>query len=185
MPVLQLHRPVIRVYSDASFEPGSNKPARIGFVVLPHTGTPVGMTAVIPDNVIAAFDVRDQQITPLEAYCAIAVPFNVPEMLGGSDLIWYIDNQAACACLIKGSSSVSDIGTIVTIAHLLYVKLHIRVYFEWVDTNANISDGLSRVGLVDPWTMNQNWQLYIAELPNFMELATLCLPDIFHTLFGK
>ena len=65
VPVLQLHRPVIRVYSDASFEPGSNKPARIGFVVLPHTGTPVGMTAVIPDHVIAAFDVRDQQITPL------------------------------------------------------------------------------------------------------------------------
>ena len=106
-------------------------------------------------------------------------------MLGGSDLVWYIDNQAACACLIKGSSSVSDIGTIVTIAHLLYVKLHIRVYFEWVDTNANISDGLSRDGLVDCWTMSQCWQLSIAELPDFMVIAMLCLPDIFHTLTDK
>ena len=77
--------------------------------------------ADIPDDVIAAFDVRDLQITPLEAFCAIVVPFNVPEMIGGSDLIWYIDNQAACACLIKGSSSVSDTCTIVIIAHLLCV----------------------------------------------------------------
>ena len=34
---------------------------------------------------------------------------------------------------------------------------------EWVDTESNISDGLSRSGVLDPWTQSQNWDL--VEIP--------------------
>ena len=34
--------------------------------------------------------------------------------------------------------------------HLLAMYIGCRIWFEWVDTNANPSDGLSRDGLSDP-----------------------------------
>ena len=32
-------------------------------------------------------------------------------------------------------------------------------WFEWIDSDSNPSDGLSRLGIEDPWTTAQGWQL--------------------------
>ena len=34
-----------------------------------------------------------------------------------------------------------------------------RAWFEWIDSKSNPSDGLSRDGLEDPWTIAQDWDL--------------------------
>ena len=33
------------------------------------------------------------------------------------------------------------------------------VWFEWIDSHSNPADGLSRLGLKDPWTLKQGWTL--------------------------
>jgi hypothetical protein len=120
----------------------------------------------IQPDVLQTFKVRTQQITPCEAFCAVVVPFLHPHLFRHKDVIWFIDNQAALSSLIKGSSSQSDISLIATFAHLMFAVLGCRVYFEWVDSEANPSDGLSRDGVVDSWTCQQGWQVeFIPEFP--------------------
>ena len=38
-------------------------------------------------------------------------------------------------------------------------RSNIRVWYEWVDSESNISDGLSRDGLDDKFAIAQGWSL--------------------------
>lgn len=40
------------------------------------------------------------------------------------------------------------------------------MWFEWVDSQSNPSDGLSRLGLGDPWTTTQDWDLAEYHFPS-------------------
>ena len=40
---------------------------------------------------------------------------------------------------------------------LLFIRYIIAVWFEWVDSDSNLADGLSRDGAEDSWTLKQNW----------------------------
>ena len=46
---------------------------------------------------------------------------------------------------------------------LLALSLQMRVWVDWVDTDSNPADGLSRDGVHDRWTLTQGWQCF--ELP--------------------
>ena len=65
----------------------------------------------------------------------------------GRDVIWFIDNEAACSALIRGSSTSEDVQDITEAAALMSSLLGCRVWYEWIDSSSNVSDGLSRVGL--------------------------------------
>ena len=43
---------------------------------------------------------------------------------------------------------------------LLLIRYNIAVWFEWVDSDSNFADGLSRDGAEDSWTLKQNWELH-------------------------
>ena len=45
------------------------------------------------------------------------------------------------------------------VAHMLWLHLDMRVWIEWIDSHSNPSDGLSRDGYVDAWTLKQQWHL--------------------------
>ena len=170
--VLGRPQAAIRLYSDASFEPADSSPARLGYVIFHDDDLPpVAGTATLPQDVLACFVQRQQQITVCEAFCGILVPFNHHELFQGRDIIWFIDNQAAVSALIKGTSSHHDISLVAALTHLMFALLGARVYFEWVDSEANPSDGLSRLGLLDPWTLCQGWSLLEAPLPPWQVLS--------------
>jgi hypothetical protein len=42
-------------------------------------------------------------------------------------------------------------------AQVILYKLGARTWWEWVDSASNPSDGLSRLGVQNPWTLSQNW----------------------------
>ena len=175
--------PPVRVYSGASFELQASTQARLGFVVFPASTsvTPVGMSVDVPVDVLAQLVPRQQQIAVCEAVLGVVVPYNVPHLLSGCDVIWYIDNQSACQLLVKGSSSHEDMSVVAALTHLMLARLGCRVYFEYIESEANPSDGLSRDGLLDSWTQAQGWTLLQAELPPFLHgafdslSAALCL----------
>jgi hypothetical protein len=160
----------VKVYSDASFEPP--RKAKLGYVIFLNDGRqPVGRTAIIPDEVMDEFIPRKTQITPCEAFCGVVVPFNHLELFRGRDVVWFIDNTAALSILIKCASSLHDLNSIATVMHLLMAKVGCRIWFEWIDSDSNPSDGLSRDGLEDEWTKRQGWDLGTATLPEWHELA--------------
>ena len=61
---------------------------------------------------------------------------------------------------------------------IMLAKLGCRVFFEFVASDDNPSDGLSRNGLLDNWSLEQNWSLDTAKQPNI----AWCLKADFHDL---
>ena len=165
-------RPV-RIYSDASYEPSAQVPARLGFVIFPSDDhvQPLGMSMDISDAVLGRFQVRQTQINGCEALAGVIIPANAPDLLRGRDIVWFVDNQAACQILMKGSSSLPDIAVIAAVTQLLFTRLGCRVYFEYVPSDSNPSDGLSRDGLQDSWTLSQGWRLLPAVTPEILFTA--------------
>ena len=50
-------------------------------------------------------------------------------------------------------------------AHMLWQDLGAHVWLEWIDSKSNPADGLSRLGLSDPWTRQQPWRLEESPVP--------------------
>jgi hypothetical protein len=46
-----------------------------------------------------------------------------------------------------------------------------RGWFEWIDTDANPSDGLSRDGVSDHWTTQQRWRVLPAADPEWPSVS--------------
>eukprot|EP00435_Cladocopium_sp_Y103_P048679 s223_g14.t1 len=157
-PVCGADRAPLVVYSDASFE---NDVLRLGWVVMcPGTSTqPQGGTCVVPDDVIASSLPRRQQIYPGEAVVALVLPALCPDLLRNRDILWFIDNESAASTLVRCVSSQCDVHEIAQYSHYLLNRLGARTWFEWIDSDSNPSDGLSRLGLDDEWTQTQGWSL--------------------------
>ena len=153
-------QPPSRIYSDASYEPDTDMLAGIGFVAFDTSAAhaSIGMAAELPKHVLDLFNQRHQQITPCEAILGVIVPHTLPHVMAGRDVLWYIDNQAACEPLIKGSSTSFDLNFIASLTHLMFARLRCRVFFEHIESEANPADGLSRDGLLDAWTLAQGLQ---------------------------
>ena len=49
--------------------------------------------------------------------------------------------------------------------HMLWQELGARVWLEWIDSKSNPADGLSGLGLLDPWARQQPWHLEEAPVP--------------------
>ena len=71
-----------------------------------------------------------------------------------------IENEAAASAMIKGDSRLPVVGTMAMCVQLLLIRYKIVIWFEWVDSNSNLADGLSRDGAEDPWTLDQHWELH-------------------------
>ena len=145
------------IYSDASFE---NDTLRLGWVIMWRTDTPCGVTCTVPQRVISSWQPRSQQIYPGETLCGLLVPWFHGHALADLDVLWFVDNEAVVASLFRGGSSQADVHTMVQLAQYLLQHFRIRVWFEWIDSHSNPSDGLSRVGLLDSWTQLQPWHLF-------------------------
>ena len=170
LPVLQeAKRPVV-IYSDASYEQGQ---ARCGWVILRPGYKPVGQTVVVNSDWLAAWEPRQTQIFAAEAFCALLVPFNVPQLLADQDLLWFVDNEAAASAMIRGSGGSVDVDKNVQLSSILLLRLRARLWIEWVNSDANPSDGLSRAGLADHWTQSQAWDLAEAAFPSSSIWETL------------
>ena len=156
---------VVRIYSDASFE---DDVLRLGWVIFPSGGIPLGGTTVVPQEVIATWRPRQQQIYPGETLAAVVVPALAAEPLASQSILWFIDNEAAAAALIRASTSEADVLTMVQQAHLQFSRLQARTWFEWIDSESNPADGLSRDGLQDTWTSSQPWRLQEFPFPSVL-----------------
>ena len=154
--VLPQQRPLVRCYSDASFE---GNILRLGWVLFFPNRIPVGGTCVVPSSEIDLWIPRKQQIFPGEALCGLVIPVHLQDCLASCDILWWGDNESAIAALARGTSSQDDVHELVQATHLTLHRLSRRVWWEWIDTSSNPSDGLSRSGLSDPWTLQQNWML--------------------------
>ena len=114
-------------------------------IFCPHTH-PLGVTTIVPSTVLAEWQPRAQQIYPGETLASLVMPHLCSEVLAGRDMLCFINNEASAAALIRASAAEPDVLALVQQAHLQFHQLQIRTWFEWVDTESNPADGLSRDG---------------------------------------
>ena len=46
-------------------------------------------------------------------------------------------------------------------------KLKSSLWYEWIDSDSNPADGLSRDGVTDEWTTQQGWKLHDLGSPDW------------------
>ena len=118
-------------------------------------------------DILASWLPRKQQIFAAEAFALYAAIATHEEALRGKDLIAFVDNEGAAAAIIRGSSKQHDVGIIVQCIQWLCVRSNIRLWVEWIDSDSNPSDGLSRDGGEDLWTLRQGWRVEMAKQPSW------------------
>ena len=93
-------------------------------------------------------------------------------------MIWFDDNTAALSAMLKGSSPAQDVAHLMEIMHLRLAFFSCRIWLEWMDSAANPSDGLSRDGYLDKWTLEQGWSLEQLTIPPWDELHSLAFNEL-------
>ena len=68
----------------------------------------------------------------------------LPERFRGRRVVWYVDNTSAMAAFVKGASANADLERIVAVFWLTCYHLDCSIWLEWVDSESNWSDSLSR-----------------------------------------
>eukprot|EP00962_Isochrysis_galbana_P042820 scaffold16092_cov127-Isochrysis_galbana.AAC.15 len=105
-------------------------------------------------EVIGRWRVRRQYIGQLEALALAAVSTyytladgaplpdggNRSHALRGRDVIHYVDNFGALACLVKGDSRDHDIGRLAHVLSAILVSIRARPWMDYVRSAANIAD---------------------------------------------
>ena len=79
-----------------------------------------------------------------EMLAAFSGRYSNQETLRGRDVLHCVDNQAAFASLVSGSSLQLDVGAFAALHTLYAVKNGMGLGFEYVESTYNISDGPSR-----------------------------------------
>ena len=97
-----------------------------------------------PATVVGALRERVTQIIPLELLAAAGALVSHLEHLRGRDVMLLIDNQSVCFGIAKGASRAHDIVFVLCLLHVLCRRYHIGLYVEWVKSEANPADEISR-----------------------------------------
>ena len=150
------------IYSDAAWPSdwdGSKeiKIPRIGWVIFTPGCRPKAFSMTVNRSITGHLLERRQQIMAMEAFAAIAAPTVSPELFQDKEIIWFVDNESAVSSLIRGASRPEDVNHVAAVSTVTFAKLNSKVWFEWIDTESNPADGLSRQGVSDPWTAEQPW----------------------------
>ena len=69
--------------------------------------------------------------------------------------------------IVNGASRAFDAGTLVFALHLQLAKLNATVWWEWVESESNCSDGGSRVGVFCPLAKMLRIPLVDCAFPEF------------------
>jgi hypothetical protein len=97
-----------------------------------------------PQEILRSMLPKMTYIGQLELIAILLPYWSEPERFAGRDVIHFVDNTSAIYCAIKDYSKSPDSARIVHCIHAILVAFDINVWFEYVPSKENISDGPSR-----------------------------------------
>ena len=142
--------------SDAALEGGIGTG---GFLidVLGHSKTGAYMT--MGREVFDMWQPGDRKIAQLELLMVLDTFLSAAHVMRGRRGVFFIDNIAALMSLVRGSSRNEDLDAMASMIRGLCMELDISVYFEWIQSKSNWSDGISRDGLKDKWYQSKGFRV--------------------------
>ena len=138
------------------------------------------VTQVATDALHLVLSPGEQKIAQYELLQVLYAVLAYPDRFRNRYGYWFIDNISALMCLVKGKSGVPDMDAITLIIHITLCQLRCSVYFEYVESDANWADGISRDGFRDSWHAEHKFVPASISLP--VEIFRLDSVSLFHVL---
>ena len=164
-------RPPLLVASDAQAEPGQ-EPTGAVLVWDPLTDARSGRVTTFSPSLLAAWGYGPRQLAeggnPIMLCEAAMVPLflrEYAELVRGRRILYFLDNAAALHGFVKGGSRNAPLGRSILIANLLAASSGAQPWFEFVDSEANWSDGASRQLFLDKFSQEHGFDLTRARVP--------------------
>ena len=141
-----------RVWTDASFHVDSSDTpvCKLCGIISSEGHAPKGFVSAVPASLMLAFKERKQQIHMGEMLAPFCVLLQYGDLLRDTSSIFYIDNMGVLCNIVNGAARELDAGTVTFALHLRLAELKASVWWEWVESESNCSDGGSRVGITCP-----------------------------------
>ena len=95
--------------------------------------------------------VRGNPIALCESAVVLTTLFQFRHQLAGQHIIWFLDNTVALSGYVKGMSGSPILCSFIAAVHLLMLRFNMHVWFEFIPSDDNWADGISRVGFSDPF----------------------------------
>jgi hypothetical protein len=160
--VRELPLPPLVVASDAQVEPGELPGG--GVLVHDPLGAREARWLQFGEQNLAAWglsmgliDSGRQPIALCEAAMLPLAMLAMPELFRGRSVVWYVDNTSAMAAFVTGACTNEHLERIVALFWLCSFRLKCSVWLEWVDSESNWSDGLSRELSRDPFVQEHGF----------------------------
>ena len=138
--------PPVLVWTDASYEPDGDPPGCLGVVVCDTAGAGRWFHASLDISAewVRRYAPKETYIGQLETLAAVAAYYSLPGVIGGRDVIHFVDNTGALCAVSKGYSSDVDSARLSHALQSFNAHLRANVWFNYVPSGANISDLPSR-----------------------------------------
>ena len=152
--------------SDAAYENGTGSG---GFLVVVDPGTSserrLARVACLPQQLKQLWGDQITYIAQFELFIVLMGLLDLAEDFRCRRGVWFIDNIAALMALVKGRSNSPSLDQLAMLIHAAQYALRSNIYFEWVPSEANWSDGISRRGFKDSWHAEHGFKADYCFLP--------------------
>ena len=139
--------------------------------------------SIIDDELKAVLIPSSQQIAQWELMQVLTALLAYPQWFRGRAGVWWIDNVPALIALAKGRSGVDDMDRMTMMIHMLMYTLRCSIYFEYIPSDSNWADGISRRGKRDEWYQRHGFvTANIATFAGIFKLKFAVLVKIFQFL---
>jgi hypothetical protein len=150
----------ILVASDASYEGGAGK---AGVLLVRDPGCPeetrMGRVIIIPEAIYSFWGTQKTYIAQLELLAVLVAMVEFAAVIRECRGLWFVDNVAALMSLVKGCSGSASLDQMAKVIHMGNFALKAVPYFEYVESKANWSDEISRIGLDGAWAQEKGFVL--------------------------
>ena len=148
--------PPVILYTDASDVPERDPRQVLGAVLIDQDTILHTYWAVSP-TIINRWIQKKNHMSQLELLAAPLALATWRDRLSRRDVLLFIDNEGACANLVKGFSPQADSSAIVGQFWLMACSLELNVYVDRVESKSNPSDGPSRLECSTLISMGSKW----------------------------
>jgi hypothetical protein len=131
----------------------------------PSSGRKLAVAAVLQPELLQLWGGGEHCIALVEQAALVLGILEFQDILRGRSLIWFEDNSAVLSGLVRGASGHPLLDAGAASIHLLLASLQARAWFEYVESDANWSDGASRLLLADPWAAAHGFPIVMGAVP--------------------
>ena len=162
--------PPLVVASDAQAD---RAPSGGYLIVDPVSGRRDAGWAQIPAEVLHAWGFGSQDLeegkNPIQCCEAAFLPWALlqegAERLRGRRILWFVDNTSALYAAVKGSSKHPAVARAIAVAHYIGFHWNLQFWFEFVESDANWADGISRDGPEDVFVKKHGFHVQHMKAP--------------------